>query len=196
MFDGVYDDAPPEHRPKYGALNLHTDPYGAAPRFGSAYLRLQEGVLDRATFAYPDSARDPRLFGTADRMGLLSTFISDRSADPIDHYVEAHVHGNIDVPGDVEAIVLDPSFHDTDIESEAANLGCAIEWHPGYRARIDDLTAFPEFRGVHVLEAAAEIAVGGILTPRELTAARRSQQFDLQTIKFVWHYLARYGRRR
>jgi hypothetical protein len=40
MFGHAYDDAPVAERPKYGALNHRRRRIGAAPRFGSAHLRL------------------------------------------------------------------------------------------------------------------------------------------------------------
>ncbi|WP_425464527.1 DUF3626 domain-containing protein [Nocardioides eburneiflavus] len=39
MFAGRYDSAAPADRPVYGAWHRYDDPFGAAPRFGSAYLR-------------------------------------------------------------------------------------------------------------------------------------------------------------
>ena len=61
----MYDDAPPAERPKYGALDHRRRPNGAAPRFGSAHLRLAPAVLDRTTFCFPDSVFEPTAFGTA-----------------------------------------------------------------------------------------------------------------------------------
>src|SRR5512137_665915 len=40
IFGGAYDTAAPALRPKYGGLDLHRRGYGAAPRFGSAHVRL------------------------------------------------------------------------------------------------------------------------------------------------------------
>ena len=59
IFGGAYDDAPASARPVYGALSLDDDPYGPAPRFGSAYFRLRRSVVERTTFAYPDSVFEP-----------------------------------------------------------------------------------------------------------------------------------------
>src|SRR5690625_3598979 len=52
-FDGVYDDAPPQHRPKYGALNHRERDVGAAPRFGSAYLPPGAGMRARTAAPLP-----------------------------------------------------------------------------------------------------------------------------------------------
>lgn len=50
IFGGVYDGAAPAERPKYSALDLRARPTGAAPRFGSSYLRLTPEVLQRTSF--------------------------------------------------------------------------------------------------------------------------------------------------
>lgn len=71
IFGEAYDGAPPEERPKYGALSHPGRTVGAAIRFGSAHLRLAEHVLDRTTFCFPDSVLEPADFGTADRFDLL-----------------------------------------------------------------------------------------------------------------------------
>ena len=44
LFEGAYRSAAPEERPKYGALALMRHADGAAPRFGSCYLRLRPEV--------------------------------------------------------------------------------------------------------------------------------------------------------
>lgn len=55
LFGGVYDDAPPVERPKYGAVNLSANPRGGWPRFGSGHWVLDPAVLDRCTFTVPGS---------------------------------------------------------------------------------------------------------------------------------------------
>ena len=89
IFGGAYDYVDVQHRPVYGALDLDGDPYGPAPRFGSAHLRLRPEVLARATFACPYSTFEPELFGVADRMRLIAdrnigarTWSTSRSGSP------------------------------------------------------------------------------------------------------------------
>ncbi|NOW00509.1 DUF3626 domain-containing protein [Isoptericola chiayiensis] len=192
LFGGVYDDGPAAGRPRYGALLLDGDPYGAAPRFGSAYLRLRAHLLARMTFAYPDSAHAPRHVGTADRFDLAARLLAEPRPDPLDRYVEAHVHGGVVVADHVEAVVLDPSYRGTPVAHAARRLRCPVEWHPGYLAA---LTAFdPDYRGAAPVALAERIAGGGELTPARLGPWRRAD-VDARTLKQVWHLLARYGRR-
>ncbi|WP_085124933.1 DUF3626 domain-containing protein [Tistlia consotensis] len=194
MFGTAYDNADPELRPRYGALNYLRRATGGSPRFGSAHLRLRPHVLARTTFCYPDSHLDPVDFGVADRMGLIALAEKGRAlADMLDRYVEAHVHGPLILTDDVDAIVLDPSYRDTGIEAAARTLPFPVEWHPGFRmpvSRVEDCVAY---RGQEVADLAASIAEGGYVTPREIGFARRSDKADPQSIKQAWHCVARFG---
>ncbi|TDD70095.1 DUF3626 domain-containing protein [Jiangella aurantiaca] len=142
LFGRFYDDRRAADRPKYGSLNHLSDAYGGSPRFGSAHLRLAAHVAERTTFAVPDSVFDPSHFGTADRFALLEMLERYPFDDVLDRYVEAHVHGPIDLRRDVEAIVLDPSYRGTGVERAAGELGCAVEWHPGYGVALEVLARF------------------------------------------------------
>lgn len=212
IFNHAYDRAAAVLRPVYGALDIDGDPYGPAPRFGSAYLCLRPQVLQRTTFAYPDSTYYPISFGVADRMGLLEAYCrddprreepnkggTDFARDILDYYVEAHVHGGVRVPEDVEAIVLDPSFDDESLLHAARRSGITVETHPGYRVDVGQIAAHPEYRGPEIVEVAkriaSSIAHSNRLSPVDVGRARRCPRFDAQQVKQVWHCLARFGRR-
>jgi hypothetical protein len=192
IFGGAYDDAPPQERPVYGALNFRHKPAGAAPRFGSAHFRLTAETLMRSTFCYPDSFLEPSDFGVASAMALIELAEADRK-DALDDYVEAHVHGLVRLDRDVEALVLDPSFRDTAVEAAAHRLTCPVEWHGGFRLSVGELRRHPDYRGPEYVELGAEIAVDGYLDPRIIGEAARTGAHDPQALKKVWHYLARYG---
>lgn len=193
LFGGAYDEADADLRPKYGALNLGGNPYGASPRFGSCYLRLHAHALARATFCFPDSAGEPRHFGVADRFELAH--LPDGSdLDGLDNYIEAQVHGVVDLHQDVEAIVLDPSFEETEIHEIAESLPFALEWHPGFRVNEKTIEAHPVIRGVEIAGLIAGMAIDGIVTPRSLGLAVSSPEFEGRDFKRVWHYLALHGK--
>jgi hypothetical protein len=192
IFDGAYDNAPAGERPVYGALNFRGKPVGAAPRFGSAHLRLTAGTLARATFCYPDSHLEPADFGVAARMGLIDLALAD-DQDDLDDYIEAQVHGPVLLDRDVEALVLDPCYRGTDVEVSAARLGCPVEWHPGFRLGVEELRARPEYRGQEYVDLGTRIAVDGVLDPRIIGDVVRAERFDPQAVKKVWHYVARFG---
>jgi hypothetical protein len=192
IFGGAYDDAPAASRPVYGGLNFRHKPAGAAPRFGSAHLRLSAGILPRTTFCYPDSHRDPANFGVATKMSLIELAESDEQ-DDLDDYIEAQVHGPVQLDRDVEALVLDPSYRDTAVELTAARLPCPVEWHPGFRLSVDELRRHPEYRGRQYVDLGVAIAVDGWLTPKVIGDAVALGRYEDQDLKRVWHCLARFG---
>ncbi|UMP00407.1 DUF3626 domain-containing protein [Amycolatopsis sp. EV170708-02-1] len=190
MFGGAYDDAPAAERPKYGALNFRRRAVGGAPRFGSAHFRMAAHTLGRTTFCYPDSVLDPADFGHGTRVSALIELAEQDDTDLLDDYIEAHVHGPVDLATDVEALVLDPSHRGTDVEKAASRLSCPVEWHPGFRLSIEELERHPAYRGAEFVELGLALAEDGHLDPRVLGEARH---LDQQALKRVWHYVARFG---
>lgn len=151
IFDGRYDNADAADRPVYGSWNRRDDPFGASPRFGSAYLRLRSEVTARATFCWPGSVYGPAALGgperldelcrLADRGVLVRSELPDPAADlpledPLNDYVEAQVHGGLSIVRDVEALVLDPTDREAHVEV-IDRLGCPVLTHPGYRVTAD-----------------------------------------------------------
>ncbi|OJH38460.1 hypothetical protein BON30_23175 [Cystobacter ferrugineus] len=196
IFGGAYDEAGPEQRPKYGALNHNHRAIGGSPRFGSAHLRLRAAVLPRCTFCHPDSVFHPTDFGVAERIALLP--LARRAAcgsgtDPLDDYIEAHVHGPLRLEQDVEALVLDPCYRGTEVEMLARTLPCALEWHTGFRVQVRELLPHASYRGAAFIELAQALAPDGWLTPVRIGAAARTGRHASQDLKKVWHYLARFG---
>ncbi|GAA1892645.1 DUF3626 domain-containing protein [Paeniglutamicibacter psychrophenolicus] len=194
LFGGHYDDAEAALRPKYWSLDLRRDGFGGSPRFGSSYLRLNPAVLQRSTFCFPDSVFGPTHFGTARRFGIPEPKGINPSRDPLDDYIEAHVHGVLELRRDVEAIVLDPSYRGTPIEAAARKLGCPVHWHQGFAAT-GTMLHQPGYRGKGPAELASRLAGDGELDPSGLGHARLRPGLDPQELKKVWHLLARYGRK-
>lgn len=192
VFGGVYDQASPRDRPKYGALNFRAYSAGGAPRFGSAHFRLAAHTLERSTFCYPDSVFDPVNFGVATRMSLPELALAD-TQDLLDDYVEAQVHGYVVLARDVEALVLDPCFRGTDVQAQANELGCPVEWHDGFRLGVDELARHPEYRGTEFVALGLELARDGCLDARIIGDASRTGHHDPQSLKRVWHLVARFG---
>ncbi|MFF2076455.1 DUF3626 domain-containing protein [Kitasatospora sp. NPDC058162] len=192
IFNGAYDDAAPDQRPAYGALDYRRSQVGAAPRFGSAHLRLAAPALERTTFCYPDSFLEPTDFGTATRMRLVELALAD-DQDALDDYIEAQVHGPVRLARDVEALVLDPCYRDTPVEDAARRLPCPLEWHPGFRLTVEELRRHPDYRGQEFVDLGARIAEDGALDPCIIGTAAATGLHDPQALKRVWHYLARFG---
>ena len=189
LFNGRYDTTSADARPVYGALDLG-ETHGSAPRFGSAFLRLRPEASERASFCYPDSVFEPdRIVGVDELPALVERMRSD-DLEPLDRYVEAHVHGGVSLARDVEAIVLDPCYRGTAVHAAAARLS-AIDFHPGFSVTTGALD--PEYRGPQYAALAASLAEE--LTPDVIGVAARSGLHPAQSLKKVWHLLARYGRR-
>ncbi|TXR52568.1 DUF3626 domain-containing protein [Quadrisphaera setariae] len=208
LFGGAYDAAPAGERPVYGALSLPgDDTRGPALRFGSCHLRLRPEVLDRVTLAFPDSALGPEALGTAASAPALVAATAARAGggfDALDDYVEAHVHGQLLLARDVEAVVLDPCFRGTAVEVAAerirATTGVALAWHPGCAVHVAELVGRPgciAYRGGEVVQVALEVAAAltddGVLSAEVVGRAVALERWDAQHLKQVWHCIARFG---
>lgn len=191
LFGGRYDDGKPEARPVYGAWNRRADRYGAAIRFGSAYVRLRPEVTARSTFCFLDSYLQPEHVGGPELLPQLCAMADAADLDDLDDYVEAHVHGPVGFDTDVAAVVLDPCFAGTIVEAAARQLGCPVEWHDGFRVASAGFD--PDYRGPEFVTIAQQLA--DELTPAVIGEAARSGAHDPQSLKRVWHLLARFGRR-
>ncbi|MEV6106602.1 DUF3626 domain-containing protein [Streptomyces sp. NPDC051940] len=231
----------PGDRPKYGALNVLHHPDGAAPRFGSCHVRLRAEVAARCTFCVGDSHAGPVDVGTYDAFeAVLAGVLEEASetglllgvptADPaaglgaaapvpgapngavLDHYVEAQVHGPVDLARDAEALVLDPSFAGTavgDVLTEAAaRFGVGLEWHTGFVLHSSAVPA--GFRGPAIPPLADRVArrytADGMLTAEVVGRAAASLAVEpgawaefgtydevLQYVKQLWHVLVEFG---
>lgn len=193
IFGGAYDRVAPVHRPKYGSLNFRGRLVGGSPRFGSAYLRLSARTLWRTTFCYPDSVFEPSSFGVPDRLSPLLALARADHRDALDDYIEAHVHGPLSLPDDAEAVVLDPCYRGTFVEHAAARIGCALEWHGGFRLDAGELRRHPDYRGAEYVELGLRLARDGFLDPATLGAASHTGRYREQALKRVWHCVARFG---
>lgn len=193
IFAGAYDEASSADRPKYGSLNFRRRLVGGSPRFGSAHLRLARHTLARTTFCYPDSVFEPRHFGVASRLSTLMAVAEADDKDPLDDYIEAHVHGVVDLNRDVEALVLDPCYRGTPTETAAGRLACPVEWHGGFGLTTAELRRHPDYRGPEFVRLGVSLARDGRLDPRIIGDASRTGHYDEQALKRVWHYVARFG---
>ena len=193
IFAGAYDEVAAAERPKYGSLNFRGRSVGGSPRFGSAHLRLTPDVLARTTFCYPDSVFEPEDFGVASTVSTLVALAEKDERDPLDDYVEAQVHGVVDLSRDVEALVLDPSYRGTPTETLAARIGCPVEWHGGFVLTTTELRRHPDYRGPRFVTLGLSLSRNGRLDPRILGDAARTGHHDDQSLKRVWHYVARFG---
>lgn len=131
----------------------------------------------------------------------------------LDDYIEAQVHGVVDLTTDAEAIVADPSFRGTRthelLEQVARTCGISLEWHAGFQmlpAELDD-----EFRGPEVPPFADRVCAqyagpAGVFDAEVIGRAAQSvarepgrwaewgtQDETLQLVKYMWHTLVLFG---
>ncbi|MEV4410866.1 DUF3626 domain-containing protein [Catellatospora sp. NPDC049609] len=236
-------DVLPAERPLYGGLNLLAHPDGASPRFGSCHVRLRPEVSARSTFTVGDSHLGPADVGTLEAFecvlaglveqaretgvtlgragvdplamlrGLADHVPSREPGRALDDYLEAQVHGPVDLAADAEALVLDPSFRDTpsgDLLTElAARCGIALEWHAGFE--LHPARFGPDFRGPEAPRFAAHVVerfgdgrwwLDAELVGRAAAAAARdplawsswgTEDEVLQLVKYLWHTLVHAG---
>ncbi len=218
LFGGAYDAAHPDERPVYGALDLAGDPDGGAPRFGSCHLRLHPHVLPRCTFALGDSHTEPTVLGTLDTLGgvLAGLPATAVAATPtttcgrrLDDYVEAHVHGGVDLRHDVAAVVADPSVAaGPDLVELCQEYGIPLLRHPGFVLPAADVPA--DFRGPDAARLARHLSqrygtglLDAALLGRAAAAVTRTPDDwsawgtpaeVLQLLKYLWHTLVAFGR--
>ncbi|WP_233160458.1 DUF3626 domain-containing protein [Actinophytocola xanthii] len=127
------------------------------------------------------------------RLSTLVALADADDKDALDDYVEAHVHGVVDFSRDVEALVLDPCYRATPIESAARELACPIEWHGGFALTTAELRRHPSYRGAEFVALGVSLARSGRLDPGVIGDASRTGRYDEQALKRVWHYVARFG---
>ncbi|MBF0410837.1 MAG: DUF3626 domain-containing protein [Candidatus Riflebacteria bacterium] len=126
----------------------------------------------------------------------------------LDDYVEAQIHGPIQLRTDVDRLVADPSFMGTEIETAMRSLcqkyAIEMDWHAGFSVSCDKVPA--EFRGPRIPVLAGRVAENGKLTASIIGKAAFSLAMNpefwhdwapfpetLQHIKQLWHVLAHFG---
>jgi hypothetical protein len=139
---------------------------------------------------------------------VLSEVANFPIARNLNHYIEAQIHGDVRLQ-DVDALVADPSFRQTDTGRVLGELcthhNIALHWHPGFLLSCDDVP--PDFRGPTMPSVARRIARSGVVDARAIGAAvtdlraRPSTWSDrgtpdevLQELKLIWHVLLKYGK--
>jgi hypothetical protein len=142
----------------------------------------------------------------------LSLPLSDVSRLPVvrnlNHYIEAQVHGDLALDQDVDALVADPSFRDTETGRVLADIcrhyDVELHWHPGFLLSCDKVPR--DFRGATMPSLAERVAQSGTIHASAIGAAvtdlranpgawvdRGSLDDVLQELKLLWHVLVKYG---
>ncbi|RQW82295.1 DUF3626 domain-containing protein [Micromonospora globispora] len=225
-------DHPDGACPRFGSCHLRLRPelLGRATFcFGDSHLGPKDlGTLD--VFEPVLAALLEATAGTGTSLGvagmdtetLLRTLVRRRereSARPgaagraLDDYIEAQIHGELSLARDVEALVVDPSFRNTEtgrtLQDIAGRHGFPLHWHAGFELPVDGID--PEFRGPAIPPLAARVhaefgrpgepihaaligrAAASLVTEPQRWADRGPTEVTLQHLKQLWHVLVRFG---
>jgi hypothetical protein len=201
---------------------------------------LSADVSARATFSHGDSVTEPVAVGTADAFrpvlaGLLDEVAATGAALGVaattpaawlaallrsdggrgrclDSYVEAQVHGGVDLRADVVAVVADPSLCATPtadvLTALADRYGVPLRHHPGFVLSPGEVPAdlrgpvAPRLAG-HLCDRYGTDHLDAALLGRAAAAVVRSRRDwaqwgdpaeVLQQLKYLWHILVVLGR--
>lgn len=123
-------------------------------------------------------------------------------------YIEAQVHGEVQLARDAQALVADPSFRGSDtgalLEELAARHQLELHWHRGYELAVADVP--DDFRGPTMPSLAQQVAGEGSVNAKAIGQAvqwlhaepgawaeRGSYDQVLQELKLLWHCTVQFG---
>jgi len=195
----------------FGDSHLDPGDLGTIDAFDSVLAGLLEATQATGIALGRDQVTVESLVATIqDRNQAFDDVTQGRS---LDDYIEAQVHGWVELATDVDALVVDPSFRETEIGgllSDIAHLhNLDLRWHRGFELDAADVPA--EFRGPAIPILAERIArefgdgrqrlhaeLIGRAARSVVTDPGRWEEWNtpaeaLQRIKQLWHVLVQYG---
>jgi Protein of unknown function (DUF3626) len=200
------------HRSTFTYLDSHQDPEekGTYKEFDLILSALLEEVFVR------DSALGEKNLTPGKLMDHLLMNLEKPFSDPADkepkrnlnHYIEAQVHGTISLKDDVDMLVADPSFKETEVGRTLKNIShqfsIELYWHSGFSLNADEVPS--DFRGPSMPSLAKRIAKNNRINASVIGSAvmdlhrnpldwldRGSLKEVLQELKLLWHVLVRFG---
>lgn len=201
------------YRCTYTYLDSHRDPEekGTYEEFDDILAGLMTEVFSR-DFAIGEKNLTPGGLVNHLLVNLEKPFSDPSDKEPnrnLNHYIEAQVHGDISLKDDVEILVADPSFKDTDIgrifEQICSRYSIDLYWHMGFVLQADEVPY--DFRGPSMPSLAKRIARDGLIDASVIGAAAMDLKRNpdiwidrgtygdvLQELKLMWHVLVRYGK--
>lgn len=186
----------------FSYMDSHRDPpqKGTLEELDDILCALFTESFERE-FALGEAGLNPA--GLLARLNQLDGPRGQVPARNLDFYIEAQVHGPIDLEHDVDTLVADPSFRShPGFEELCLRYHIELRWHGGFRMAAAEVPS--DFRGPAMQSLAARL--GAELDPRKLGLAAQSLRESpsdwsdrgtpeqvLQEIKRLWHVLLRYG---
>ncbi|CEG27221.1 DUF3626 domain-containing protein [Bacillus sp. B-jedd] len=197
----------------YTYMDSHQDPFekGTYEEFNMIVAALLEEIFTR-DFAIGEKDLTPAKFIDHLLVNLEKPFPNPANQEPsrnLNHYIEAQVHGEISLKEDVEILVADPSFKNTEtgrvLEKLCDKYAIALQWHAGFALPVDEVP--DDFRGPSMPSLASRVARNDLLTADLIGAAvmdlkrnpdswsdRGTYHEVLQELKLLWHVLVKYGK--
>ncbi len=186
----------------YGDSYLLPKEIGTAKNLTQVYSKLYEDIFTRnAALGLKYDSLDAFIKKTTE--ALESNALTVRNTHNLDFYIEAQIHGNIDLKKDVTTLVADYSFRETEFESKfqelCKNYRISLIWNLGYELKT---TKIPDnFRGIDTQIFANKIAINGIINAHVIGKALTNEKLKLeykefeliQLVKHVWHCLVKFG---
>lgn len=187
----------------YGDSYLLPKERGIAKNLTQIYSKLYEDVFIRNTalgFQY-SCLKD---FIEQTTKSIESDILFDRNTHNLDFYIEAQIHGKIDLKKDISSLVVDYSFKGTELENQFMILceryDISLIWNLGYELKS---TGIPNnFRGVETQSFAKKVTENEVINAYIIGKALTSQnikteyeEFELlQLAKYLWHCLVKFGK--
>jgi hypothetical protein len=126
LFNGVYENAKPFEKVKYGALNIGNHPNGIKMcyPYGDSFLVLKKDIKKRATFVYGDSSKKDFHLSTFENPLSVLYFMPDQLTvdvikianyegeycENIGEYIEVQIHGSVKLNRDIECLMVNPKY--------------------------------------------------------------------------------------
>jgi hypothetical protein len=138
----------------------------------------------------------------------FSKLMSSSQGRSLNHYIEAQIHGDIELSNDADILVADPCFNGKtpgeEIERMCESFELELHWHQGYRLLIDEVP--DNFRGPSMPSLAKRISSTDYIDAFMIGLAAASLNANpkewedrgtygevLQELKCLWHVLVQFG---
>jgi len=130
LFHKVYNNCQPKDRPKYGSVNLYDNISGdkTCSAYGNICIKYKNSIKERTTFIYCDSFHKQQYICTFDNcdhilyhftppiVKLFIKLIESNQHIDMPTYIEAQIHGTVDISKDVESISIPQKIYNENQE--------------------------------------------------------------------------------
>ncbi|KAL7899879.1 hypothetical protein HDV63DRAFT_393806 [Trichoderma sp. SZMC 28014] len=196
----------------YGGSQAAPKDVGTIDEFDAILAALLEECFTRDTALGVENVRPKGMLELI--KGLSKSTLAEAAykrlpSRNLDHLIEAQIHGDVLLPRDVEALVVDPSFllrggTGTFLKALSETFGFPLFSHHGFQMQAENCPG--DFRGPTMPSLAARVAYKGkvdvqaigegvrnLMADAEQWADRGTLADVLQELKLLWHVLVRYG---